>query len=130
MRTTLMIAGGCIGVLLMACNNAKSPDAVAKDVASAEQKGAAEVAKSEEAATKDLDKAAARVDDKVVTFNNQAAQDAYNIAVAKADADRRVTEANCNGLAGSAQKNCKDQAEADYSAAKADAKAAAQAMKD
>lgn len=112
-----------------ACNNAKSPDTVSKDVAKAEQKASNEVAKSENSAVKDLDGAAGKVDDKLVTFNNDAAKQAYNVAVAKADGDRKVALANCEAASGDAQKQCKDQAEADYKAAKASAKAAAQADK-
>jgi hypothetical protein len=116
-------------VLMTACNNAKSPETVAKDVATAEQKAASELANSEKAAAKDLDKAADKVDDKLVAFNNEAAKDAYNVAVAKADGDRKVALANCQSLAGDAQKLCKGQAEADYDAAKASAKAVAQSYK-
>lgn len=112
-----------------ACNNAKSPDAVNKDVAKAEQKASAEVAKSEDSAAKDLNVAAGKVDDKLVLFNNEAAKDAYNLAVSKADGDRKVALANCESASGDAQKNCKDQAEADYKAAKASARAAAQSEK-
>jgi hypothetical protein len=118
--TTLCIA---------ACNNPKSPDTVAKDVAKAEQKASTEVAKSEDSAAKDLNGAADKVDDKVVAFNNAAAKDAYNLAVAKADGNRKVALANCESASGDAQKMCKDQAEADYAAAKANAKAAAQSEK-
>ena len=129
MRAPLCLA--LIASLLMAagCNNPKSPDAVAKDVANAEQKADKEVAKSEEAAAKDLGSAGQKVDDKLIAFNNSAAKDAYNLAVAQADGDRKVTLAKCSGLAGDAQKTCKDQAEADYTAAKANAKAAAQSEK-
>lgn len=112
-----------------ACDNAKSPDTVAKDVAKAEQKASNEVAKSEDSAAKDLNGAAAKVDDKLIAFNNDAAKDAYNLAVAKADGDRKVALANCESAGGDAQKKCKDQAEADYKAAKASAKAAAQSEK-
>jgi hypothetical protein len=118
--TTLCIA---------ACNNAKSPDTVAQDVAKAQQKASTEVAKSEDSAVKDLNGAAGKVDDKVVAFNNAAAKDAYNLAVAKADGNRKIALANCESASGDAQKMCKDQAEADYAAAKADAKAAAQSEK-
>jgi hypothetical protein len=114
---------------LAACNNAKSPDTVAKDVAKAEQKATTEVTKSEDSAAKDLNGAADKVDDKLVAFNNAAAKDAYNLTVAKADGDRKVALANCESVGGDAQKKCKDQAEADYSAAKANAKAAAQSEK-
>ena len=123
--TAAILATLCIA----ACNNAKSPDTVAKDVAKAEQKASTEVAKSEDSAVKDLNGAADKVDDKVVAFNNAAAKDAYNLAVAKADGNRKIALANCESASGDAQKMCKDQAEADYAAAKADAKAAAQSEK-
>jgi hypothetical protein len=114
---------------ITACNNAKPPDTVAKDVAKAEQKASTEVAKSEDSAAKDLNGAADKVDDKVVAFNNAAAKDAYNLAVVRADGNRKVALANCESASGDAQKMCKDQAEADYAAAKANAKAAAQSEK-
>ncbi len=116
-------------ICVAACNNAKSPETVSKDVAKAEQKASTEVAKSEDSAAKDLSGAAAKVDDKVVAFNNDAAKDAYNLAIAKADGDRKVALANCESASGDAQKNCKDEAEANYTAAKANAKAAAQSEK-
>jgi hypothetical protein len=114
---------------LTACNNAKSPDTIAKDVAAAEDKASTEVAKSENSAAKDLGGAAAKVDDKLIAFNNAAAKDAYNLAIANADGDRKVALAQCESASGDAQKACKDQAEANYTAAKANAKAAAQSEK-
>jgi hypothetical protein len=129
MRTLLISAIALTIMMTAGCDSAKSPDTVNKDVAKAEQKAAAEVAKSEQAAEKDLNKAADKVDDKLVAFNNAAAQDAYNLAAAKADGDRKVALANCLSLGGDAQKACKDQAEADYGAAKANAKAAATSLK-
>ncbi len=128
MRLHLTLAVG-MTLCMAACNNAKSPDTVAKDVAKAEQKATTEVAKSENSATKDLNGAAEKVDDKLVAFNNAAAKDAYNLTIAKADGDRKIALANCESVGGDAQKKCKDQAEADYSAANADAKAAAQSEK-
>jgi hypothetical protein len=129
MRTLLTSAIAVTILLMTGCNNAKSPDAVSKDVAAAEQKASTEVAKSENDASKDIGKAADKVDDKLVDLNNAAAKDAYNLTVAKADGDRKVALANCSALGGDAQKTCKDQANADYDAAKANAKAAAQADK-
>jgi hypothetical protein len=130
MRTLLASAIAAAFLLAAGCDSAKSPDVVAKDVAKAEQKAETEVANSEKAAEKDLNKAADKVDDNVIAFNNAAAKDAYNLAVAKADGDRKIALANCLSLGGDAQKSCKDQAEADYGAAKADAKAAAQSVKE
>jgi hypothetical protein len=129
MRTVLTSAMAIALLIIAGCDSAKSPDTVAKDVAAAEQKAAAEVANSEKSAEKDLNKAADKVDDTLVNFNNAAAKDAYNLAVAKADGDRKVALANCLALGGDAQKTCRDQAEADYGAAKANAKAAALSLK-
>jgi hypothetical protein len=130
MRTLLASVVAMAVLATAGCDSAKSPETVSKDVAAAEQKAATEVANSEKAAEKDLNKAAENVDDKLIAFNNAAARDAYNLAVAKADGDRKVALANCLSVAGDAQKNCKDQAEADYGAAKANAKAAAQSVKE
>jgi hypothetical protein len=49
------------------------------------------------------------------------------VAVAKADGDRKVALATCESQSGDAQKACKDQAEADYKTARADARASAEA---
>ncbi len=106
------------------CNNAKSPDTVAKDVAAAEQKASNEVADSQKDASKDIGKAADKVDDKLADLNNTVASNAYDVAVAKADGDKKIALAKCDALGGDAQKSCKQQADADYAAAKASAKAA------
>jgi hypothetical protein len=129
MRMVLTSAMAIAVLIIAGCDSAKSPDTVGKDVAAAQQKAAAELANSEKAAEKDLNKAADKVDDTLVNFNNAAAKDAYNLAVAKADGDRKVALANCLALGGDAQKTCKDQAEADYGAAKANARAAAVSLK-
>jgi hypothetical protein len=127
---TLLAAGIAATLLAMVgCNSAKSPDEVAKEVANAEQKSSAEVGKSEDKAAKDLGGAADKVDDKLIAFNNDAARDAYNVAVAQADGDRKVALAKCDSTSGDAQKTCKQQADADYDAAKANAKAVAQSQK-
>ncbi len=125
-----LAAGIAVAVLaITGCNSAKSPDEVAKEVSSAEQKSSAELAKSEDQAAKDLGGAADKVDDKLIAFNNDAARDAYNVAVAKADGDRKVALANCDAVSGDAQKACKHQADADFEAAKANAKAVAVSQK-
>jgi hypothetical protein len=129
MRMLLTSAIAVTFVIASGCDNAKSPDTVAKDVAAAEQKASTEVANSEKDASKDIGKAADKVDDKLVDLNNAAAKDAYNLAVAKADGNRKVAVANCLAASGDAQKACKDQADADYNAAVANAKAAAQSEK-
>jgi hypothetical protein len=128
MRSNLLMAI-LMTLCVAACNNAKSPDTVEKDVAKAEQKASTEVAKTEDSAAKDLNTAAAKVDDKIVAFNNTATKEAYELAMANADGDRKIALANCEQSSGDAQKQCKDQVEADYAAAKAKAEAAAQSQR-
>jgi hypothetical protein len=127
---TLTISAMALAVFFVAgCNNAKSPETVSKDVAVAEQKASTEVAKSEQEASKDIDKAADKVGDKMVALDNTAAKDAYEVALARADGDRKIALAKCEMLGGDAQKSCKTQADADYAAVKANAKASEVASK-
>ncbi len=106
------------------CNDPKSPEAVARDVAAAEQKAAADVADTQKDASKDIGKAADKVDDKLADLNNTVAGNAYDIAESRAEGDRKIALAKCDALGGDARKSCKDMADADYDAAKANAKAA------
>ena len=125
MRVYLPILLGA-SLVLTACNQSKSPEQVSKDIANAEQKATNEVAKSEQRAQNALDKSYEKVNDDEIKFNNDAARQTYNVAVAKADGSRKVALAACESLNGDAQKACKEQAETDYKAARADAKASAQ----
>jgi hypothetical protein len=111
------------------CNNAKSPDSVANDVASAQAKRASEVADAKQDAAKDANKAEAKVDDKTNDLGNTNAKGAYDIAMAQADGDHKVATQKCEALSGDAQKACKDQADAKYDLAKANAKAMLAAQK-
>lgn len=92
-------------VLASGCNNAKSPDAAAKDIEAAQVTASKEVADAKHDEQKDL------------------SSDAYQVAVAKADGDHKVAVEKCEMLQGHDQRVCKDQADADYDAAKANAKA-------
>ena len=117
------------GFLLAACHQGKSPDQVAAEVAKAQDKANSEVAGAEQHADKDVANAAAKVGDKLTDLNNDAAGDAYKIAVAKADGDHKVALAQCNAMSGDGQTACRKQADADYDAAKANAKSTEQAQK-
>jgi hypothetical protein len=96
----LAMAGGC--------NNSKSPHTVAGDVAKAESKASSEVANARQDAMKDESKGN------------------YEVAMAQADGKHKVALQKCEALSGDAQKACKDEADADYDLAKADAKLASQ----
>ena len=102
MLTLIGIAAlGALG----ACNSAKSPDSTARDIAAADQSATHEVAQAQHDQQKDM------------------SADAYNVAVAQADGDHKVALQKCETLQGHDQQLCKDQADADYEAAKANAKA-------
>jgi hypothetical protein len=46
----------------------------------------------------------------------------YDVAVAQADGQRKIAKEKCETMSGDAQKACKDQADADYESAKAQAR--------
>ncbi len=106
MRTSFSILGAATLVLAAACNNAKSPDTAAKDIAEANRSATQEVANARRDEQKDMSK------------------DAYDVAMAQADGNHNVALQKCELLQGHDQQVCKDQADADYDAAKANAKAA------
>jgi hypothetical protein len=127
MREYLMPAFVFAALALAGCNQSKSPEDVSKDVAKAEQKANNEVTKSEKHALSALDKSYEKVNDQEIKFNNDAAHQTYNVAIATADGNRKVALATCESQSGDSQKACKDQAEADYRTARADAKVIAEA---
>jgi hypothetical protein len=91
---------------LTACDSAKSPDTAARDIAAANDSAANKIADAQRDAQKDM------------------SSDAYKVALAKADGDHQVTIQKCETMQGHDQQVCKDRADADYEAAKANAKAA------
>jgi hypothetical protein len=126
MREYLMPMLVVAALALTGCSKSKSPEDVSRDVASAEQKASIEVAKSEARAQSALDRSYEKINDQEIKFNNDAAHQTYNVAIAKADGNRKVALANCESQSGDAQRACKDQAEADYKLARANAKVSAE----
>jgi hypothetical protein len=122
MREYLMPVFVFTALALAGCNQSKSPEDVSKDVAKAEQKANIEVTRSEERAQSALDKSYEKVSDQEIKFSNDAVHQTYNVAIAKADGNRKVALATCESQSGDAQRACKDQAEADYKTARADAR--------
>jgi len=112
-----------LALVLVGCQRAEAPSSVAKDVNAAEQKEAAKTERAREDASKDVSNAQRRVEEKVADRDNVAAKDAYKVALAKADGEHDVAVQRCKELSGDAQSRCKQQADADYDAVKADAKA-------
>ena len=122
-RTTGRIALACCAALLVgACNNAKSPSTVAKDVDSASQKAAKDTAQAEERAA---DKVAGADKDLQKEQRNEqhvAAAQEENVAKTDAEGKRDVALAKCESLRGDQQQACKDHANAAYDMAVAEAK--------
>lgn len=109
-------------VLLGACNQAKNPSDVAKDVNAASQDAAKDTAKAEDKAATKMASA-----EKDVTSEQRDAQHTDAVqeeSVAKTDADgrRKVALAKCEALSGDRQQACKDEATASYDMAIAKAK--------
>jgi hypothetical protein len=106
MRATLLTLIGVASLgALVACDNAKSPEMAAHDIAAADQSASHEVAEAQRDQQKDM------------------SADAYNVALAQADGDHKVALQKCDTLQGHDQQVCKDQADANYESAKANAKA-------
>jgi hypothetical protein len=111
-----------IGILTTAlacgCSSAKSPAAVATDVAAARQQASTEVMDARKDAAKNVDSAAANADNSSKDLNDVGAKSAYDVAVAQADGDHNVAIQQCLALTGEARKSCKERADAGYDQAK------------
>ena len=117
-KLLLPMIGMLATVLACGCNGAKSPAAVATDVAAARQQAATEVANAQKDAAKNVDGAAANADGASKDVSEVGAKSEYDVAVAKADGDHKVAIQQCLALTGEAQKSCKDRADAAYEQAK------------
>jgi hypothetical protein len=110
-----------IGILATAlacgCNSAKSPAAVATDVAAARQQASIEVTDARKDAAKNVD-SAANADSPSKDLTDVDAKTAYDVAVAQADGDHNIAIQQCLALTGEAQKSCKERADAGYEQAK------------
>jgi membrane-bound lytic murein transglycosylase B len=111
-----------IGILATAlacgCNSAKSPAAVATDVAAARQQATSEVTDTQRDAAKNVDSVAANVDSSSKDLNEANAKAEYDVAVAHADGDHGVAIQQCSALTGEAQKSCKERADTKLDQAK------------
>jgi nickel-dependent lactate racemase len=117
-KLLLPMIGILTTVLACGCNSAKSPAAVATDVAAARQQASTEVTDARKDASKSVDSAAANADGSSKDINDVSAKSAYDVAVAQADGDHNVAIQQCLALTGQAQKSCKERADAGYEQAK------------
>ena len=117
MQKLLLSMLGILG-LACGCNSAKSPAAVAADVAAARQQASTEVTDTRNDAAKNVASAAANADGSSQNVNDASAKAAYDVAVAQADGDHKVAIQQCSALTGESQKSCKERADALYDQAK------------
>jgi hypothetical protein len=130
MQKTIIAMVGIFALSMFGgCQKAKSPDAVANDVTNAEQKAANNVADAQKDASKNVADAAGKVDGKAKDLDNAEVKGAYEVEMAKAEGDRRIALNKCEALSGDAQRDCKNVADADYQAEKAQLKAMRNAEK-
>lgn len=107
---TAALAGGC--------NNAKSPAAVATDVAVAKQQASTEVTDARKDAARSVSDVAASANGSSKDLNDAGAKSEYDVTVAQADGDHNVAIQQCLALTGEAQKSCKERADAGYDQAR------------
>ena len=119
----ILVACCLSAALLAGCEQPKSPQAAATDVATARQDAARQVADAKRDAAKDVNDADKALQEKSAALANANAQGNYEVAMAKADGDHKVAIEACGAKAGDQQRACKQLADANYDAAKANAKA-------
>jgi hypothetical protein len=105
--------------VIVACDTAKKPAQVDKDIAAAQSNAARNTEKAEEAADSKIAAARADVRSEETDAAHTSAIETQKVANTEAEGSRKVALAACESLAGAQQKSCRDQAQADYEAAKA-----------
>jgi PBP1b-binding outer membrane lipoprotein LpoB len=112
---------GSIAVLAIAitgCNKADTAAEVRRDVADAQADKSVAVAAARTDRMDDVNKQQQDVNAAQRDVNEAASKGNYDVALAKAEGDYNIAKQSCEALAGTAQVNCKDQAEVNYTAAK------------
>ena len=117
----LCVATACA---LGGCDRPKSADQVEKDTAAAQQTATEKTAKAEQDAAAKVASARSDVRDEQRDLGHVNSVQGEKVADTAADGAHKIALARCESMAGAAQKSCKDQADADYEAAKAKAKQA------
>ena len=118
----LWAALGCSLLALGGCNQAKSPDKVNADVAKATADAETRDSRAEERAEKTDASVTNDLNKDVDNANAREARAAADDVVTQAEGENKIALAKCEALGGDAQKNCRDQANAQLEAVKQRAK--------
>lgn len=113
------LAALCVLCGIAACHRAESPATVDKDIAAPREKAANDTEKAKESAETKLASARAHEESAEQDAAHVSAVQSRKVADTEAAGARNVALAACEGLSGTAQKSCRDKAEADYQVAKA-----------
>jgi hypothetical protein len=105
--------------VIVACDTAKNPAQVDKDIASAQAKAAKNTENAEESADSKIAAARSDVRSQEADAAHTSAIETQRVANTEAEGSRKVALAACESFTGAQQKSCRDQAQADYEAAKA-----------
>jgi hypothetical protein len=124
-KTTFVVTAALlVTCVLNACNQAKSPEQVAKDTATAENTATENAAKVEQSAGDRVNSAQTVVSDEKTAEAHTVAVQAEKVADAKAQGEHKVALAQCESLSGEPQKACKEQADTAFQVAEDQAKQA------
>ena len=110
-------------MLLGACNQAKNPSEVSKDVNVASQKAEKNTANAEDKASEKIASAEKDVANERRDAQHTEAVQQEDVAKTEAEGRRKVALAKCEALSSGRQQACKDEANAAYDMAVAQAKA-------
>ena len=109
--------------VLTGCHRKASPVATPADIAAAQREAQHEVEQAEIEAKKDIKSETKIMGADSTGVARARVTGAFDVAMARADGDRKVAIEKCLMLEPAAQQPCKDTAETDYQAAVAKAKA-------
>jgi hypothetical protein len=122
---TVFAVGMLLGAALLAgCHHAKTTVVTQEDVAKAQADAQTEIDQARLEARKDLKNAVKQAGADSRNAAVARATGSFDIAMANADGDHKVAIEKCLTLPPETQQSCKDQADAQYQAAAASAKAA------
>jgi hypothetical protein len=120
-----IVASGLLaGGILSGCHQSKTPVVTDADVAAAQAQASKEVQDARVEARKDLKNASKQAGPDSKNAQVARVTGSFDVAMASADGDHKVALEKCLVLAPADQQACRDQADAQYQAAAASAKAA------
>jgi len=123
-RIPLLLLCAAAACALGGCDRPKGEAQVEKDTAAAQQAASEKNATAEREAADKVASARTDVRDEQRDLGHVNAVQGEKVAETAADGAHKIALARCEPMAGTAQKSCKDRADADYEAAKAKAKQA------